>query len=317
MPEIDWKRIRTIEDVMALEEDVLYDSAPEYDADKSFRIADGLTPEEYDDALFWSDYRRGLMLLTGPPGQGKDMMAHMIAWKFKRYFRTWAISDTRPRKIFGDYIPFSKEFLVEQLDRAMEVATGQVKLYELPTKKPKTEDEEETIEYLKQENEKLLKFKPYVTHDGRWISSRGEVFIRKAVCLLNEFGSRYMYKKEPNAPITRTLLKTFTIWRHLQSLIIGIGTERSDFNPQCFEKVTCEVRMQRLERRRLVFGAVLYPLRYVGSTGELIVSGKPIPIRIDGETPREYLNGKAWKDLYNTDNAVSFEPPKSMRRRNQ
>lgn len=317
MPEIDWTQIRTIDDVMALSEDVLYDSAPEYDAVKSFMISDKLNDEEYADALFWSDYRRGLMLLTGPPGQGKDMLAHMISWKFKKYFDMRAISDTRPRKIFGSYIPFSKEFLVEQLDRAMEVATGQVKLYELPTKKPKTEEEEETIEYLKRENEKLLKFKPYVTGDGRWISSRGEVFIRKAIWLLNEFGSRYMYKKEPNAPITRTLLKTFTIWRHLQSLIIGIGTERSDFNPQCFEKVTCEVRMQRLSRGRLIFGAILYPLRYVGATGELIVSGKPIPIKIDGELPRECLRGYAWKDLYNTDNAVSFEPPKSMRRRMQ
>ena len=67
--------------------------------------------------------------------------------------------------------------------------------------------------------------------------------------------------------------------------------------------------------KRLMFGAMLYPLRYVAATGELMVSGKPIPLTIDGDAPRDCLCGAAWKDLYNTDNAVAFEPPKSLRRK--
>lgn len=320
---IDWSKIRTIDDIMTLDEEQLYDNAPGYDADSSYQISKSLTPEEQEDAEFWKQYRRGLMLVTGPPGQGKDMFAHMVAYKFKRYFGVKAILDTRPRKLFGASIPFSNDFLVDQLDRLYEVATGQVKLYDIPSRKPKTEEEEENIRKIERANEVLRNFRPQKTDDGRWISSRGEVFIRKAVWLLNEFGSRYMYKKEPNQPITRTLLKTFTFWRHLQSLIIGIGTERSDFVPDCFEKVTCEVRMQRLtmldgkmlKQNRLVFGAMIYPLRYISSMGELTVTGKPVPLVIDGDAPRDCLCGYAWKDLFNTDNAVGFEPPKSMRRK--
>lgn len=320
---IDWSRIKTLDDIMAMGDEELFDFAPEYDADLSFKIVEELSPEDREDAEFWAQYRRGLMLLTGPPGQGKDMLAHMLGYKFKRYFGMRVISDTRPRKLFGAYIPFSGDFLVEQLDRAMEIATGHVKLHELPAKMPKTEEEVEYIEYLENENARLRKFVPYVTDDGQWISSRGEVFIRKAIWLLNEFGSRYMYKREPHQPIKRTLLKCFTIWRHLQSLIVGIGTERSDFDPSCFPKVTCEVKMQRLltlgvdgkPSNRLLFGAMLYPLRYVAATGELMMTGKAVPLLIDGDEPRQCLCGYAWKDLFNTDNAVAFEPPKSMRRK--
>lgn len=320
---IDWSKIRTIDDVKSLGEDELFDLTKEYDAESAFRISEGLAEEEREDAEFWSRFRRGVMLVTGPPGQGKDMFAHMLAFKFKRYFSMRAISDTKPRKDFGEYIPFSTDFLVDQLDRVMEVSTGHVKLLELPKGKPKTEDDFLQMEEIEAENERLSLFIPHVTDDGEWVSSRGVVFIRRAVWLLNEFGSRYMYKKEPNAPITRVLLKTFTIWRHLQSLIIGLGTEREDFNPQCFPKVTCEVRLQRLSSlgrrilhpKRLVFGAMIYPLRYVGATGELMVSGRPIPLIIDGDKPRDCLYGKAWKDLFNTDNAVGFEPPKSLRRK--
>lgn len=301
---IDWSQIRTIDDVMALGEDDLYDFAPEYDADAVYRLADGLTDEEKDDAEFWKQYRRGLMLVTGPPGQGKDLFLHMLAYKMKRYFMMNAILDSKPRKLFGTYIPFSQEFLVEQLDRLMEVSTGVVKDFD-------------------PENPPLVK--PHVERDGRWISSRGEVFIRRAVWGLNEFGSRYMYRREPHQPIKRALLKTFTIWRHLQSLIIGVGTEREDIDGSCFPKVTCEVRMQRLSvldgrilnPERLVFGAMIYPLRYVSATGELMVSGKPQPLVIDADVPKDCLSGYAWKDLFNTDNAVGFEPPKSMRRKRQ
>lgn len=315
---IDWAQIKTLDDLLKIDEDELYDSSPEYDADAAFTINPALTPDERKDAEFWDQFRRGVMLVTGPPGQGKDMFSHMLAYKFKRYFSMRAVVDTRPRKLFGTYIPFDKDFLVENLDRALEMERGVPELIAIPTKRERGQSEDEFesyIEWAERENEKLRAFRPYITDEGHWMTSRGEVFIRKAVMLLNEFGSKYMYKKEPNKPISRELLKMFTIWRHLQSLVIGIGTEREDFNRDCFPKVTAEVKMFRISKRRLLFGAMIYPLRYVGATGELMVAGKPVPLVIDGEKPQDCLGGSAWKDIYNTDNAVAFEPAKSMRRK--
>ena len=298
---IDWSKIRTIDDIFKQSDEELYDEAPSVD-ELPLYINPNLTEQEYEDAFFWKDYTRGIMLVTGMPGQGKGMFVHMLAYKQRKYFGKTVISDTRPRKVFGPYIPFNQDMLVEQLDRMTEVATGVIKDYD-PENPPEV--------------------RPHVTSDGQWISSRGDVFMRNSVQLLDEFGSRYMYIREPQSPIQRTLLREFTVWRHLRTIILGIGTEKSDFSPRCYPKVTCEVRIERIMANRLVFGAKLYPLRYISSVGELEISGRPVKLPLDGELPRigtgicEELGELAWKDLYNTDNAVALEPPKSMRRKPQ
>ncbi len=365
---------------MNLDESVLFDSSPLFDPNEAYKLCDGLTEEEKEDAAFWKKYMRGIMLLMSPPGQGKDMFLHMLAYKAKRYWGRTIILDTRPRPLFGKYVPFSEPFMVEQLDRINEVAKGHVKSEEesaelavnrllrilaLPTNMGNLEVLNREVDLLPdpyshtqllpdKKYEQILSqvelpsnivdklrssavrgllvcgafTKPYVAPDGRWISSRGEVFMRKSVMGLNEFGSRYMYKRDPNQPIKKTLIKFFSFWRHLHTLIIGVGTDRDKIDPSCFPDVTCEARCERalvLDKRgkpmeRLKFRVTLYPMRFIAATGELMMvdnDSGPDVIIIDGDKSRECLNGKAWKDLFNTAAPVGFEPPKSMRQRMQ
>lgn len=304
---VDWDKIKTLDDLWSIPEDELYDQAPDFDAESDYILMPGLTTEEIDDAMFWKDFLKGIALLTGGPGQGKGMLMHMIAYKLKKYFGKVVVSDTRPRQLFGQYVPFDEAMLVDQLDRMWEVATGQVK-------NPQKDEEG---------NEIPPHIKPHVTSNGRWVSSRGDVFLRRSIIMLDEF-ARYMHRREPHLPIKRQLLKMFTIWRHLRCIILGVGTERADFDSSCFPKVTCEIRTTRIIRsNRLLFKVTIYPLRFIRATGELEVEGKPIGLILDGDMPRsgtgicEELGTKGWKDIYNTDNAIAMEPPKSMRKRKQ
>ena len=327
---IDWGRIRDVQDLLDLPEGVLFDEAPV--SPPRLTPLPGLTAEQIEDALFWRDYMRGIILITGMPGQGKGMLAHMIACKAKHYFGLNIVSDTRPRKIFGLYYPFSEEFLVDQMDRMTEVARGlPIELYKYDVSQPIDEgkvkvnrddiividaikDNPLSADYIKeitglsekkvyasllklQDTETIEKtsFTPYVDGNGDWVSSRGKVFTRNAIWLLDEFGSKYMNIREPNNPIHRTILmKVFPIWRHLQSVIIGIGTERDDFDARCYPKATCEIHCTRLVKTKLIFGIKLYPLRYISATGELEYTGRKVKFKLDGEAPQDLLGGKTY-----------------------
>jgi hypothetical protein len=346
---IDWSRIREVADLQQVDRDVLYDSSNDQSSTIVYQIRDDLTPEEKEDAEFWSKILRGIVLVTGAPGQGKGVLSHMIAFKMKRYFKKLVISDTRPRPLFGDYIPFSAEFLVEQLDRQIEVANPfKITSYSSSVFVGDTEELDPidkrilecvcnnslSLDYIvrkldmrrsvaEKHIEKLVaddmlmvtEFMPHVTPDGQWISSRGKVFLRDSIMLLDEFGSKYMYRREPHQPIKRVLLKMFTQWRHMRTVILGIGTEKDMFDPSCYPKVTCEISVTRVHPTRLIFAVHIKPLRYISSTGELEYASKPIIFTLWADEPKDMLGGMCWKDLYNHEQAVALEPPNSLRNR--
>ena len=332
---IDWTKVKTREDLTKI---AGYDDSDI--GELHLQINPNLTEWEMDDALFWRDYARGIILINGREGQGKGMLAHMLAFKFNRYFGLGVVSDSHPRPIFGElvggYAPFSEEFLVDQLDRMTEVATGQIiRDYE------KWECEEcgairefkigrnghhkcqecKGIMVEAKESDDLVK--PHVDSEGRWISSRGEVFIHRAVWLLDEFGSKYMNRRNPHRPIQRTLLfDVFPTWRHLECVILGMTTDSDDLDPRYEPKLTTEIRCTRMivedkhgrvEPDRLVFRCNIYPKRYVGR-GEYGFTGRKQTYILFGDEPQDVLGGKRWCDLFNTKQAIAIQAPKSMRR---
>lgn len=350
---VDWTKIKSVNDIQDIADAELFDESVE-DLNVYYTLNPNLSDEEIEDAMFWKDYLRGIILIDGMPGQGKGMLAHMIAYKFKRYFGLTVITDTRPRKLFGNCLPFSQSFLLDQLERMEEVANPRrIKVYDsslfIGDVDELTYDERRIVELIKgnplaapyianelsmglnsvekrldkllsedvvSEHEEL----PHVTEDGRWVSSKGEVLMRKAVWLLDEFGSKYMNRREPNNPIHRTLLfQIFPIWRHLDVVIIGMATEKEDLDQRCYPKLTTEIRCTRLldeaNLAHLLFGYKIYPLRYISSVGELEYTGNMQRMIIDGDEPKAFLGGACWKDLYNTKQAIGVQAPPGLRRR--
>jgi len=351
---IDWSQIKTIDDIFKLDESLLYDESNIVMPTDMLKLKPGLTEAEIEDAKFWVNYHRGLMLITGEPGAGKGILAHMIAKKMSYYFDKVSILDTRPRRSFGSYIPFSEEMVAEQVGRMSEMETGIVRPYiikgltsldfennqddfaEYQTLPPLEQYAElkqmgrvpanvTLQDYNKRRNEftAISDFKSFVNSDGKWVTSRGEMLLRNSVIMMDEFGSKYMSRlSSPTLSIKQVLLKLFNFWRHMQCLMLDVGVSLDDFDRKCLDKALWKAKCghvyhaeeQEEDPSVIIIGVYLTPIKYNPFQDELSKAGATVGLRINASKPQHMLKGKAWKDIYNTENAQGFDLPRKYRR---
>lgn len=291
---IDWSQIKTVDDVLRLDEHLLYDEAEVLSPTMALRLNPNLTEDEIADAQLWANYTRGLMLVTGEPGAGKGVFSHMLSYKMHHYFGKLAVLDTRPRKSFGNYIPFGEEMIAEQITRMslLEQGVG------------------------------------WVTPDGKWLTEKGEIFVRNSVVMLDEFGSKYMSRlSSPTLSIKQVLLKLFNFWRHMHCLMLGIGVSLGDFDRKCLDKAIWQAKCVRVfdtdEQEDnpdvIIIGVYLTPIKYNPFDDEISRAGDTVMLRINASEPKHMLNGLAWKDIFVSENCQGFELPSKMqpRRRKQ
>lgn len=122
--DIDWENIKDINDVMKLSKSLVFEEVETRQDIDMVKLNPNLTEEEIEDAFFWKNYIRGLMLVTGEAGAGKGIFMHMVAYKMRYYFNKLIITDTKPRESFGMNIPFSIPMFVEQVARMEEIEKG-------------------------------------------------------------------------------------------------------------------------------------------------------------------------------------------------
>ena len=280
MTQIDWSKIRKPADLDALPDNVLFDKYETYAGGSSPIIRDDLPDEDVDAAMKWLTIipdMIGVCLVIGEEGSGKTMFAHALGYDAKYLFTNKrAILDRPPRPLFGRYIPFSTEFLKEELARLQDMAGGNGK----------------------------------VTKDGRWISTRGEVFMRHSVMVLDEFGGRHMGRlTPPNIEPKKSLLSLLSLNRHLQCLFLGVGTELADFDRHFFPHTDYIVTCTRFdpppydkEGSNIQIAGRFQKVRFNRDRDGFDPVGEPAYIIINGSQPRDYLDGYAYKDIYHTDN---------------
>lgn len=266
-----------------------------------------LTEDQITDALFWYKFRDGqsasLMLITGDGGNGKDVIASMIAWKFKRYFPECKIVlDFIPRRPMGQYYLFNQNFIINQVDRMAKIANGECS-------DPKSFDE---------------KMKA-------WMSSAGEVVLKNSVQVYQEY-KRYHNWRKPNNPMGLLLNDEYSIGRHLDTLIIGTAVKQSELDKNaCLSHVKYHAKMTKdktaehvyicnmnwvrwspIEERFIVFQSYTFPVNAIKDRPELGVKPDDDFIRRQTAVPKsDYY---CWYDLYNSKSAIALGIPKSMRR---
>ena len=354
--DIDWSKISSVEDIRRLDKNLLYDSSPPMDG--NIYIRHGLTEEEKEDAKFWKQYYEGKMIVTGDTGGGKGIFIHMLMKKMSYYFDKLIVTDTKPRESFGGVIPpipFSFPMFVEQIDRLEEVQSGIARPYYIQSLMPGDfEDRDDWKEYrdasvdfkfkelekrglipkdsvLKEYdyNKKqfivLPNFKPHIDEKtGKWLSSRGDVFIRHSVITMDEAGAKYIPNGKPNLSEAKIILNACNFTRHLQALLILVSVDVDDFNPQLFDKVTWHAKCVQLDNKNyqydgypddLVFKVYIDPVK-VNMNGKLEKAiGKGEVLIVNGSTPRKMCGGLGWKDIYNSQNAQGMYIPSRLRRR--
>lgn len=288
--QIDWTKIKKPSDLDKIPQSVMFDQYETYAGGSTPTIDPNLDDEDIEAAIQYlaaiPDFI-GVCLIIGQEGSGKSMLAHSMAYDGKYMFHKLPVLDRPPRKEFGRYAQFSTEFLKEQLARLQDMADGN----------------------------------GYVSKDGLWVSSRGQVLIRHAVIMMDEFGGRHMSRlTSPMVEPKKSLLSLFSLNRHLQALFLGVGTELNDFDRHCFPHVDYIIGCERVDEppydpqgRGIHIVGKVQKVRYDRDRDTFYPIGDAGWIALDGSKPRPYLNGLAYKDIFHTDNIQSPTISKGMR----
>ena len=301
----------------------LYDDSPPMESADEITLNAGLTDEQITDALFWHQFRNGVMLVSAEAGEGKGVFGNMVAWKFKRYFPGCKlILDYLPRRPMGFYHYFDKNFIVKQVDRMALLAKGEVSDdYELP---PDYEVPKEKVENFR-------------VQAKEWVSSEGEVFFQNSIAILDEYRRRHN-KRRPHDPLGILLTDIYNVRRHLNTLIMGITVKPRELDDKtCIPHVKYHVKMRRAckvedihNARYHTFVATMHKVKYDTVLEKLVNLGKPYSFLINAARPRPEIGEKpedykdmtfdpkspyyCWYDLFNSENAIALNIPKSLRK---
>ena len=247
----------------------LFDENKGYEDEASVQLAEGLTPEETNQAkILYNLFNElwGLCLVVGPPGAGKDLFGNWLSYTLKRYF-PWKriMRDEKPRKLYGEYAGlFNESVLAEDLARMRAVAKG-VGIAELGAVMEKAADD--------------------------WVTKEGRVLLKNSVLYLTEYW-RYCYKREPHNPMNKTMGGIAKEKRHLDCLILGTTQQVEDLDrftclPWVDWKVICSRASPKVNKTGFVFW--VQKVKYDKRMMVLLSIGRPFPIAVDAGKPRSYL----------------------------
>lgn len=280
----------------------LYDETGDRDNLYELETNEDLDPWEIEDADRYRTLARGVMLVTGPPGSGKGLFSHTLAWKLRRYFKgKKVLMDTKPRRVFDEYGPldnpyilFNAEFMMSELNK-MAAKAGTEICYEMIDS-----DKKLTRSNINKRTEAtgLLAEQWRKTH---------EILLHNSVMQLDEL-KRYFHNRRPHNPLGIMLGNLLSMWRHYDLLVLGLAPQkleidRISFAPYITHHVKC-----RWDGIRDLCIAKVYKARYVGTRGVVEVAGKPIIIETDGNKPRAQLGGFRYYDLFVSKNVQNLMP---------
>lgn len=245
----------------------LFDESAGYDDETGVKVASGLTPEEYRQAILL--YRLfnelwGVCLVVGDPGAGKDLFGNYIAYQIKRFF-PWkrVLRDEKPRRLFGEYAGlFNDTVLADDLARMMVVAKGTGITLRGAVLEQAADD---------------------------WVSSKGQVLLKNSVLYLTEYW-RYCYNREPHNPMNKTMGGIHKEKRHLDTLVIGTGQLETELDKKtCLPWVDWKVTCTRSMTDKTGFVYFIQKVKWDRRKVMFIPLGRPFPMAIDAGKPRTNL----------------------------
>lgn len=251
-----------------------------------FPIRPDLSYRERKEAEFLRTIARGVMLVTGPPGSGKDLFGTSLAWFNKYYFGRRILLDFIPKRAFGKYTLFNAKVMMEEINKMARLAG---------------------TDYITENNsEKQTGFVEDISK--KWVEEQGEVLLKGSVLYLSEL-KRYCYNRNPHNPFNKFVGSILTQWRHLDLLVIGTHIQKREIDKFSFlEYVShwakCSWSLSRPDTTdvTIVRGA------FIGANSVYDVTAKPMVLHVDGNKPRSFLGGKRFYDLYATKNMVNLKP---------
>lgn len=230
---------------------------------------------------------RGVMLVTGKPRSGKDLFGVSFSYLNKLYFGRPVLLDFKPKKLFGEFIPFDPRMMIHEINKMARAAKFISDDVDAPMKK-----EEESY---------------FVSHAQDWLNTN-ETLFKNAILYLSEL-KRYCYNRNPGNRLNKFIGSLCDIHGHLDLLVLGTHIDHREIDYKTYLKnvtiwANCEWSLSRLNNTRVVIRRG----SYISEMGRFDYALKPFVYWVDGAAPRGYLGGKRPFDLYNTKNPVNLKP---------
>lgn len=262
--------------------------ADEIDDLEDFRLREDLDWRERRLAEHLRTISRGVMLVTGDPGSGKDLFGMAFSARQKYFFNRRTLLDFLPKKAYGEYVPFNARVMMTEINK-MAKLSGVEGIAE-------TKDQTEYDEFVEQAT-------------VHWVlEGEGEALLKNSLLYLSEL-KRYCYNRNPHNRFNKFIGSINSVWRHLDLLVLGthvLSREIDKFTYLSYAKIrancswcisrrhTAEVRISR--------GA------FAGASDVFVVEGQPLTIYVNGDEPKDWLGGKRVFDLYKSKNYVNLKP---------
>lgn len=261
-----------------------------------FPVRENLTWKEKKQAELLKTINRGVMLVTGEAGSGKDLFGHALAAKNKYYFSDLVdpskprkvLLDVPPKKAFGEYIPFDSAVMMKEISKMAKAAKmGGVE---------NSKDQKEVDQFIEEET-------------GKWLlEGKGQMLFKGAFLYLEEL-KNYCYNREPHRLFNKYIGKLCDVHRHLDMLIVGTHIREEEIDVNTFLSKTTHrakcfwsLSMPNTTQVKIARG------RYYVGSNVWNVQSRPFVMNVNGAEPQEFLNGACYYDLYATKNYVNLKP---------
>ena len=262
--------------------------ADDLDEMDDFPLREGLGWRARREAKHLRTISRGVMLVTGEPGSGKDLFGVSFAARQKYLFGRRILLDFLPKKAFGDYTLFNAQVMNGEINR-MAKKSGVDGIFT-------GDDVSEGDQFLEEETRKWA------------LEGEGEVLLKNAVLYLSEL-KRYCYNRNPHNKFNKFVGSINSVWRHLDLLVIGthvLAHEIDRYTYLSYAKIraTCDWSITRPGTTDVTIARGAF----ITSDSVYRVEGQPLVLHVDGGVPRSWLGDKRFFDLYKTKNYVNLKP---------
>lgn len=229
------------------------------------------TRAERREIKFLKTIYKGVMFVTGGPGQGKDLFGVVLSYLMKRYFNRRVLLDFKPKRLFGEYTYFNPQLMMSEISKMARLSGVEG----VDVDKPLSD----------------AQAKVFTEAAKEWIDDNVLLF-QNAVVYFSEL-KRYCYKRNPSNRINKFVGALNDQWRHLDMLVIGTHLQENEIDQFTFMdkaklKTVCKWMLTRPNTTR----AKVYRDVYLNEDGVFNASLKPVPYLVDGGAPRDFLTHK-------------------------
>lgn len=267
-----------------------------------FPLRNGLSYKARKEAEFLYSIARGVMLVTGEPGSGKDLFGVGLC-AMNKYFFGDIVDQSKPRKIlldflprkaFGEYHLFNAEVMMDEINKMAKAARVEGI--------QNSADKKEMSEFIKDSATK-------------WATEgEGETLLKGAILYLSEL-KRYCYNRNPHNPFNKFIGSLCTVWRHLDLLILGTHVQWREIDRYSFlyyvtHHANCDWSMTRPDTTDVT----ILRRKFIGNNKVFNVTNKPMIMHVCGSEPRSFLDGSSFYDLYHTKNMMDLKPVMSNKK---